>query len=179
MVGKGVETDANQIWVFPFDPRQGIPVQVLESAGCGSPSRLTMDIKPGSCPNAFNPKARGTISIALPGTEEFDAENVDPATIEVNGVAPLRWSREDVATPFPVTKDACGGPSCSCWADAGDGRMDLSLKFDYQEIVEALGGQDELEDRKGESLELTMTGATESGWRFSATDCVLIVGGKP
>jgi hypothetical protein len=50
---------------------------------------------------------------------------------------PLRWSIEDVATPFEPytgkeTPDDCNGLG-------PDGFLDLTLKFDQQEIVAALG----------------------------------------
>jgi hypothetical protein len=53
-------------------------------------------------------------------------------------VYPLRWSLEDVATPFEpfVGKelDAHG-----CTTAGPDGYMDLTLKYDAPEVVESLG----------------------------------------
>ena len=58
-----------------------------------------IDIKPQSCPNPLNVKKKGVLPVAILGTADFDVNEVDPATVELEGVAPLRWDWEDVATP--------------------------------------------------------------------------------
>ena len=97
-----------------------------------------VDIKPGSWPNPMNTKDKGVLPVAICGTEDFDVCCIDPASIiiclEENGVgvSPIRWSYEDVATPW--TGDD-GGGHCLM----GDGYMDLCLKFSNQEVVTTLG----------------------------------------
>ncbi len=97
-----------------------------------------VDIKPASWPNPLELKARGVLPVAICGTEDFDVTTIDPATIRLTmedadeGVAPLRWSYEDVATPYM-------GEPCSGHDLAGDGYLDLTLKFNRQEVVETLG----------------------------------------
>jgi uncharacterized repeat protein (TIGR01451 family) len=103
---------------------------------------VPIDIKPESCPNPLNVKKKGVLPIAILGTEEFDVTQIDPATVFLKNsegdVYPLRWSLEDVATPFEpfVGKelDAHG-----CTTAGPDGYMDLTLKYDAPEVVESLG----------------------------------------
>jgi len=98
---------------------------VTDAPGVGE-IEVNVDIKPTSWPNPLNANGKGVLPVAILGTEDFDVTQIDPATILLEGVAPLRWALEDVATPG----DPLAGP---------DGFMDLSLKFDTQEIVAALG----------------------------------------
>jgi len=98
---------------------------------------IPVDIKPGSCPNPLNPKDKGVLPVAIAGTAELDVTQIDPATIRLEGVAPLRWSYEDVATPYePYTGKI---RSDQCTKAGRDGWLDLSLKFNIQAVVAALG----------------------------------------
>jgi hypothetical protein len=47
---------------------------------------VEIDIKPGSYPNSINPKSRGVIPVAILTTEDFDAKEVDPSTVALEGV---------------------------------------------------------------------------------------------
>jgi hypothetical protein len=97
-----------------------------------------VDIKPASFPNPLNLKSKGVLPVAICGTEDFDVTTIDPETIRLTmedvaeGVPPLRWSYEDVATPYE-------GEPCSGHDLAGDGYLDLTLKFKTQEVVQTLG----------------------------------------
>jgi hypothetical protein len=51
---------------------------------------VEFDIKPQSCPNPFNTKSQGVLPAAILGTEGFDVSMVDPASLLLEGVAPLR-----------------------------------------------------------------------------------------
>jgi len=138
------------------------------------PVVVAIDIKPGSCPNPLNVKSQGVLPVAILGTESFDVTQVDPATVKLEGVAPLRWAIEDVATP-----------SVECNTFGPDGYLDLTLKFDTQEILVKLKlstsdliGESEivlsdLED--GESLMLTLTGYLYDGTPILGEDTVLII----
>jgi hypothetical protein len=118
---------------------------------------ISIDIKPGSCPNPLNVKDKGVLPVAILGSEEFDVFNIDPASIRLEGVAPIRSSYEDVSTPVP------------------DSYLDLTLKFEVQEIVAALG-----EVNDGEEYELTLTGELNNGMPIEGKDCILIISkGKP
>lgn len=52
---------------------------------------IEIDIKPGSCPNPFNAKSNGTIPVAIVGTDALDVTQVDPATVLLAGVSPIKW----------------------------------------------------------------------------------------
>ena len=47
--------------------------------------QVTIDIKPGSYPNAVNLGSYGLIPVAILSDEEFDATTVDPDTVELGG----------------------------------------------------------------------------------------------
>jgi len=133
---------------------------------------VPVDIKPESCPNPLNVKSKGVLPVAILGTEDFDVTQIDPATIELEGVAPLRWDLEDVATPYEpfVGKEDCME---DCIIDGPDGFLDLTLKFDTQEVVDALG-----EVFDGECLPLTLTGNLSEefgGTPIVGEDVVLIL----
>jgi hypothetical protein len=119
---------------------------------------VALDIKPTSCPNPLEVKKEGVIPIAILGTGDLDVTRIDPASARIVidlenpnlDVYPLRWAYEDVAAPFvPFLGRE------DCWADcteAGpDGYLDLTFKFDAQEVVAVLG---ELTDEQ--CLVLTM-----------------------
>lgn len=141
--------------------------------------RVYVDIKPGSCPNSFNVKNNGVLPVAVLGTMDFDVTTIDPDTIRLTRepvdcfVQPIRWSCEDVATPFE-------GELCDCHDLNGDGYMDLTLKFDTQELVSCLA----LEEVAGETIRLTLTGNLKeeaSGTPITGEDCVRVLnpgGGK-
>ena len=133
---------------------------------------IGVDIKPQSCPNPINVKGKGVLPVAILGTEEFDVTTVDPASVQLEGVAPLRWSLEDVATPYE------GNFNGYCHDLGPDGYLDLALKFDTQELVAALGGVVD-----GEVLVLHLTGNLKEefgGTPIRGEDVVVIlVSGKP
>jgi hypothetical protein len=97
-----------------------------------------VDIKPQSCPNPLNCKSKGVLPVAILGTADFDVTEIDPATVRLADVAPLRWDLEDVATPHePLTgKQDC---TIDCTEMGPDGYLDATLKFDTQEVIAALG----------------------------------------
>ncbi len=111
---------------------------------------VAVDVKPGSCPNSLNVKSKGVLPVAILGTQDFDVTQVDPVSVRLEGVSPLRWNWEDVATPSePFT----GKVECDdCNAEGGDGDLDLTLMFARQEVVAALG---DVEDRDCLVLQLS------------------------
>ena len=153
------------------DDATGLVVPI-EDISYGQP--VFVDIKPGSCPNPLNLKLKGVLPVAILGTEEFDVASIDPASIRLSKegvegeVAPLRWSYEDVATPFE-------GELCDCWDLNDDGYMDLTIKFKAQEVVNTL----ELDENAGETIHLTLKGnlvgaGPEEGTPIQGQDCVRI-----
>ncbi|RKY10314.1 MAG: hypothetical protein DRP56_01375 [Planctomycetota bacterium] len=124
---------------------------------------IAIDIKPGSCPNPLNVKSKGVLPVAILGSEDFDIAMIDPVSLRLEGVAPIRSRIEDIAAPVAVLTD------CACTTDGPDGFADLTLKFDRQEIIAALG---EVED--GQEWLLYLTGALNDDRPIEGSDCVLI-----
>ena len=133
--------------------------------------KVAIDIKPESCPNPLNVKGKGVLPVAILGTADFDVTQVDPASIRLEGVvAPLRWAIEDVATPYTPSGEV---EEYMCTTDGPDGILDLTLKFDTQEVVEAIG-----EVNDGDCLVLTLTGnllGEFSGTPILGEDVIIII----
>ena len=83
---------------------------------------VTMNVRPPNCSGAsINVKSKGVTPVVIAG-KDVDVTMIDPTTILLNGVAPVRSALEDV-------------PYCS---NDPDGVLDLTLKFDTQELVDAM-----------------------------------------
>jgi hypothetical protein len=131
--------------------------------------QVFVDIKPGSCPNPLNVKSSGVLPVAILGTADFDITTIDPTSIRLAGVEPLRNGLEDVSGPAADSND------CNCSEDGPDGFLDLTLKFKTQKIVEAIGDVNE-----GDVLSLVLTGVLIGERPIEGADCILIRGGhKP
>ncbi len=130
---------------------------------------VAVDIHPGSCPNPLNVHKKGVVPVAILGTADFDVVDIDPASVELEGVAPLRWAVEDVSTPF----DGDLVDRYSCTEDGPDGFDDLTLKFDAQQVAAALGPVAD-----GDVLTLTLTGSTTYNIAIEGQDIVFIIDKK-
>jgi len=118
------------------------------------PPAVAFDIKPQSCPNPLNTKKQGVLPVAILGSEDLDVTQIDPASIRLehlSAVAPLRWALEDVATPYEPYMGKVD--RCDCTEAGPDGYLDLTIKFEAQEVVAALG---EIED--GDVIVLHVSG---------------------
>jgi len=97
-------------------------------------TQVDIDVKPGCWPDPFNVSSRGVLPVAVLGSAEVDVSNIDTPTLKLEGVAPLRWDIKDVTS---------------------DGFDDLNLKFDTQEMVDALKAKERpLNDGDVETLML-------------------------
>jgi hypothetical protein len=136
------------------------------------PLEVGVDIKPEACPNPLNLASRGVLPAVISGSEDFDVNTIDVATIRLEGIAPIRSNYEDVATP--VTD----GNVCECNTEGADGYKDLTLKFKTQAIVEQIVNAfgDLVKD---DELVLILTGTLTDGTPIEGTDCVRIVGRLP
>lgn len=114
---------------------------------------IYVDVKPGSWPNPINTKNKGLIPITICGSEDIDVMDIDPNTVTLGiaGIAervnPLRWSYEDVATPY-IGEDG-GGHDLG-----GDDILDLVFYFDTQDVVNGL----QLDKQRGKTLPLVIRG---------------------
>lgn len=151
---------------------------------------VSVDIKPGSCPNPVNVKSRGVLPVAILGTESFRVADIDPTTIrlffvKIDGetvdleafpVLPPRI--EDVATPYIPTADE--ELTCeSCHELEEDGFDDLTLKFRTQDVIKAIeavfkedtgGGVPD-----GTCIAIVLEGLLKDGTSFVGQDVVRIL----
>jgi hypothetical protein len=74
---------------------------------------IEIDIKPGSDTNPVHLNSKGRCPVAVLTTNDFDASEIDPATIRFTGAVPAHMAYEDVDT---------------------DGDLDLLLHFNTQEL---------------------------------------------
>lgn len=58
--------------------------------------QVKIDIKPGSNPNSINLKSKGVVPAAVLTDGDFNADSVDPTTVEFAGIEPVRWTLCDV-----------------------------------------------------------------------------------
>ena len=127
------------------------------------PVKVSVDIKPQTCPNPVNVKSKGILPVAILGSDVLDVNDIDLDTILLEGVAPLRGSYEDVASPV------IDGTECACTLEGADGYVDLSLKFDSQAILSVLG-----EVADNEVWMLYLTGYLKDGTPIEGADCIII-----
>jgi hypothetical protein len=152
------------------------------------PMQVPVDVKPGSCPNPLNFKSKGVLPVAILGTDWLRVKTINPRTITLMGVSPLRWSWEDVGTPVDSffcgdnQRDAdCGEPGCcdrpcggyECNELGPDGHLDLVLKFDTQKIVEQLILMGKTRNRA--LVPLGLEGKLYKGLCITGEDCVVIL----
>jgi hypothetical protein len=87
----GTSPQTRQIWIMDST---GANLQMLPGEGNNyapswtsvSPIQLVeIDIKPGSYPNAINLGSQGLVPVAILSSEQFDANSVDPDTVELAG----------------------------------------------------------------------------------------------
>jgi len=85
--------------------------------------------------------------------------------VQLEGNDPIRSDIEDVSTPVANQQDVC-----DCTTDGPDGFDDLTLKFDTQGIVGALGPVND-----GDEVVLTLTGALNDGTPIEGMDCIIVI----
>ncbi len=127
---------------------------------------VQLDVKPQSCPNPINTKSQGVLPVAILGTASFDVTQIDVSSITLEGISPLRDAIEDVATPLQVP--TVPEPD-SCTDEGPDGFDDLTLKFDTQEVLGALGFPS-----KGDMTSVELEGTLLDGTLFEGYDIIII-----
>lgn len=140
---------------------------------------VAIDIKPGACPNPFNPASNGVLSASLLGRNGFDVTTIVPTSVRISradcvgSTAPISngppgpgWFIRDSSRPFAAAP-------CTCPSRERDGIMDLSVKFHSDEITAAcqLAGL-----AAGTTVELVVSGVLTDGCQFVGHECVTIVG---
>ena len=135
------------------------------------PPAVALDIKPQSCPNPFNFKDKGLIAVAVPGSAELDVTTIDPVTVRLASVPPVKWAYEDVAAPYEPYLGKSDVYDCT---EAGpDGYVDLVLFYDAQELAVVIGFAED-----GDALTLWIDGMLKEefgGQAFTGQDVVKII----
>ena len=111
---------------------------------------LTVDIKPGGSPNIINSNARGVVPVAIITTSRYDAAEIDPASVRLEGVLATNKGKSGKVGAYEDVD--------------GDGDLDLVLHFPTQ----ALG-------LTRDSKVATIKGMTYGGTRVMGADSVSIV----
>jgi hypothetical protein len=151
---------------------------VLDSCEGSPGGELTLDIKPGACPNRFVRHSQGVLLAALAASPGFDVHTIDTTSLTmaradgVGGtVTPMFYpvssaaQYRDLATPYE-------GPDCTCDNLGADGITDLVLKFRGSEIDATL----ELGNLSaGSAVELVVSGTLVDGTPFAASDCLMLM----
>ena len=169
----------NPVGIFPFLSWDvGLDNPRIEKSSLGVIA-AQMDVRPGACPNPFNPAGRGVLDVVLVGDQALDASQVDPSSLLLSrsdGVGGGVQPNAGPPGPGSVLVDVAapsGGQACDCGPGGGtDGILDLLLHFRSDELEAAL-----LLDAAmgGTSIPLTLTGALLDGTPFIASDCALLV----
>jgi hypothetical protein len=137
-----------------------------------TPLTVSVDIRPGLCPNHLRVQSHLTIPIAIMGTMSFEIEQVDAGSIRLiregldAELAPDGWAYADVGTPIV-------GGLCACHKLRGDGIDDLEFYFPIKDVVRTL----DLEGHSGETLELTLGGFLVTGEPIRGIDCAMVISG--
>lgn len=123
------------------------------------PTEVALDVKPGSCGTPVNVASQGRLPVAILGTADLDVSQIDVSSLALQGVAP-------VSTDFADIGAFASADGCACTDETPDSQMDLTLKFNVQDIVATLGsGADEV----------VLTGSFLDGTPIEGHDCVRLV----
>jgi hypothetical protein len=109
---------------------------------------VSIDIKPGSDPNAINPRSRGVIPVAILTSDTFDAKTVDEETVAFGP------DGAEIVHPRGHVEDV-----------DGDGDLDLLLHFRTQETGIQCG-----------DTEASLCGETLDGVPIESSDSIVTVG---
>jgi len=177
--------DGSWPWCYWGDPIICTAWALLSLEPFVPPQPTAIDVRPGSCPNPLNTKDRGVLPVAVLGLPDLDVTQIDPASVRLfrksvpdpTEVAPLRWSLEDAGIPYEPFTGRVGAYDCLAYYPdefgVFDGYLDLSLKFNIQEVVAALG-----EVYDGEVVVLLLTGKLKEefgGTGFVGEDVAWII----
>lgn len=109
---------------------------------------VAIDIKPGSVKNPFNVRSEGRLPVAILGSAELDVSLIDPTSIKLATIAPVRFAVSDIQA---------------------DGYADLLVYFRDPDVVSLLPGAVD-----GEIVGLELTGTLENGTLITGTDIITV-----
>ena len=169
----GIINTANGQWTTVTSGLVRIPGMAFGPIPGPSTLRISVDIKPQSCFNSLNLRSEGVLPVAVLGSEDFDVNEIDIASVRLADVAPFRSNYLDITGPKSEEPNACG-----CADTCPDDYTDLMLKFRTTELAEALEGIYG-EIVRGDELELTLTGVLHDGSMIEGLDYITVVGKEP
>ena len=124
-----------------------------------------------NCPSPLDLKSNGVLTVIVLGKKGFRIGRIDPMSTRLEGVAPLSFAIEDVATPINGPRRAKRHKHPAKIDTVG--LDDLALEFDAQKIAQALG------DLNGDGMAvLELTGKLKDGTPILGEDIVLIQNGN-
>ncbi|MFC1955006.1 hypothetical protein ACFLWZ_00445 [Chloroflexota bacterium] len=145
--------------VVPFDLEGGVAGDKnTYTIGMTVGYLVTIDIKPCSDPNSINLRSKGVLPVAVLTTDDFDATNVNPTTVELDGVPAIKSEIRDVCVEQVCTDMGC--------EDIGDGDLDLLVYFSTPDF-ETVWDED--------TVEATLTGEDYDGALIQGMNSVRIV----
>jgi len=89
------------------------------------PIEVEIDVKPGSDPNSVNTNSKGVLPVAILGSENFDATQIDQASITAFTISVDAFVDAWIATPL----------RCSIGDVDDDGILDLNCKFSKEGLM--------------------------------------------
>jgi uncharacterized repeat protein (TIGR01451 family) len=151
----------------------GTATATFDIVDCSIP--VSIDIKPGSCPNLVTTRDKGLLIVTIPSTNKLDVKTIDPSTIKLGLAATIKTkyvpitksSLEDLSTPYT------GGEACGCHNLLADGKIDLSLRFDMLKLIQLLK-----DAGVTGTFPLTITGNLKKefgGTPIKGTDCIKFI----
>lgn len=113
---------------------------------------ISIDVRPGTDKNHVNTNAKQLVPIAILGSVDFDALDIDPESVLVRGASPVGTKSDESDVD-------------------GDGYADLTLYFRARNL-----DKPSPEECESGDAELELTGLTFSGIPFTGTDSVTWLG---
>ena len=129
-------------------------IWLVDGVLTGPPIQVDVDILPSDDPNLFTPnkKGRGKLPIAILGSADLAATDIDPESVLIAGIEPLRTSTD---------KD-----------EDGDGLVDLVVHINRRDLIDALS----LDAKIGETVAVDVTAAClPHGWAIEGQESIVIV----
>ena len=171
----GLENEAGNAGAqFSFNTAALKPVEGKFAILFGNVAKnVPVDITPMRCPNAVNFVSKGVLHVAILGTADVPVSAIDPNSVTLQGIAPLRWRLEDVGTPYEPFVGKTDIYNCNNLGR--DGYPDLVFKFDTEDVV--VGALGASAAQAGQAILLKLDGKLLDGTEIKGEDSVVIVRG--
>lgn len=98
------------------------------------PAPIPIDVMPGRCPNVLARRGGPPLEVAMLGAPGIDLRELDPSSVRLAGIAPLRERRHSTDLTPGNGADACG-----CSSDQSDGLADRVFVFDPTAVRSHIG----------------------------------------